>query len=1041
MALSKRETAEHIINNPNLSDPVKLKFLNELGPLDEPGAAISQGGSFLSAEDMKPKASSPPTKSAQQDEGTGYGGAILRGLFRTPGLMVAPGLAAAESILEKLGVIDPLAPGDQSEAQAAPDLLVPKDLKEPTRFGPRIAERAVEEIAGASPWMRASRGVQLLKDIGTAGAMGTGAGLAREVLPGSLPAEIVGQLSGLAGAKGMGMASRLFPSTREAAASAQVQRMLGEQIGSPARSAAEIQKTLDLGKDFPGFQPPLGTASQDPGLLAIERQARVTSPQTEVKIQEQLGKSREALRAGLKGLDEPTPSSPAAVETAAQAKVKDFEFKAQQLKAQVDQNVSRVMRDFDQRVASLNPTTRESAGELARYEITMAKEQARKQGNDLYEAVPAIRKKPADVRPLQAQIDALRKEVSPAEMPGPDGMSESFPTKLVEHIDTLIKQPNVTFGTIKDLRRTVGYAKQLEETKLAPDTVLLGRLSRLQAALEESLSHSLLNPVYTHAETSALNLANQFWKDDVIGRFEQGPVSKLWRSGARGEESRLKDSQIITTFFHSGPGAAEDARAFRDALGPSRTKLSQLQITGSSVDKGTDLFRQAALSDLRERVMNVDGTLDPSRFASWIRQYKPALQVFPPVWKELQTLQAAQASIKTLQSAAEALPKAMRSPLEAESEGARLLLGKPVDTAVRQALQDAHPHERVQEMMRLTGNDPAAVMGLRRQVWKELTERMKLNAPADVLWSEHAQPVAQIVKQYRPLLEQLYPPEHLKTLEKLAIGESILERAPQAVKMANADIMKKSGISGFIGTFWSRMFGVSRGVVGEPFLMTEGLSRGMVKALEGISQEKQREILEHAILDKDLMKTLTSLVEGTRPETVNQRLNKWLEGMGKYGVTLGMENRIGHDKPRTVPAKEAVVSPGTVSIPEKISKAEQAKGLPPGLAKAVAKVESGMDQSKVGSKDDVGVFQLTPIGAKDVGLGLADRRDLDKNIAGGTDLLGKMLKRYNGDTAKALAAYNAGPTAVDNGKIPASTNAYVAKVMTSWRQDRDQKRR
>ena len=248
--------------------------------------------------------------------------------------------------------------------------------------------------------------------------------------------------------------------------------------------------------------------------------------------------------------------------------------------------------------------------------------------------------------------------------------------------------------------------------------------------------------------------------------------------------------------------------------------------------------------------MNVDGTLDPSRFASWIRQYKPALQVFPPVWKELQTLQAAQASIKTLQSAAEVLPKAMRSPPEAESEGARLLLGKPVDTAVRQALQDAHPHERVQEMMRLTGNDPAAVMGLRRQVWKELTERMKLNAPADVLWSEHAQPVAQIVKQYRPLLEQLYPPEHLKTLEKLAIGESILDRAPQAVKMANAEITRKSGIGGFIGTFWSRMFGVSRGVVGEPFLMTEGLSRGMVKALEGISQEKQREILEHAISDR-----------------------------------------------------------------------------------------------------------------------------------------------------------------------------------------------
>lgn len=1037
---SSNDIYQHILNNPQLDEEQKLELLNNLPPPTQGNPLPRTGGSFLSTEDIKP--TKPASASQPEGEWTGYGGAFLRGLYRAPGLMIAPGLAAAESILEKIGVIDPLKPGEQSEAEAAPDLLVPKNLPEPKAAGPRVLERTVEEVAGASPWMRASRGVQLLKDLGTAVSMGAGAGVAREVMPDSLPAEIAGQLTGLAGAKGTSMVSRLFPSTREAAAAGQVQRMLGEQIGSPGKSATEIQKVLDLGKDFPGFQPPLGTASQDPGLMAIERQARVTSPKTEVKIREQLGKSREALRTGLKGLDEQSPSSPAAVESAAQAKVKDFEFKTQQLKAQVDQNVSRVVRDFDQRVASLNPMTRESAGELARYEITMAREQARKQGNDLYEAVPAIRKKPADVRPLQGQIEKLRKEVSPAEMTGADGMSESFPTKLVEHIDKLLKG-TVTFGTIKDLRRTVGYAKQLEETKLAPDTVLLGRLSRLQASLEESLSHSLLNPAYTHAETSALNLANQFWKDDVVGRFEQGPVSKLWRAGARGEDSRLKDSQIITTFFHSGPGAAEDARAFRDALGPSRTPLNQKQITGSSVDKGTDLFRQAALSDLRERVANADGTLDPSRFASWIRQYKPALQVFPPVWKELQSLQAAQASLKTLQDAAAALPKAFRPPVEVESEGARLLLGKPVDTAVRQALQDAHPHQRIQEMMRLTGNDPAAVMGLRRQVWKELTDRMKLNAPADVLWSEHAQPVAQIVKQYRPLLEQLYPPEHLKTLEKLAIGESILDRAPQAVKMANADIMKKSGISGFIGTFWSRMFGVSRGVVGEPFLMTEGLSRGMVKALEGISQEKQREILEHAILDKDLMKTLNSLVEGTRPETVNQRLNKWLENVGKYGVTLGLENRMGHDKPRTVPAKEAVVSPGTppASIPEKISKAEKAKGLPPGLAKALAKVESGMDQSKVGSKDDIGVFQLTPIGAKDVGLGLADRHDLDKNIEGGTDLLGKMLRRYNGDTAKALAAYNAGPTAVDNGRIPASTNVYVAKVMTTWRQERDQKRR
>ena len=128
-------------------------------------------------------------------------------------------------------------------------------------------------------------------------------------------------------------------------------------------------------------------------------------------------------------------------------------------------------------------------------------------------------------------------------------------------------------------------------------------------------------------------------------------------------------------------------------------------------------------------------------------------------------------------------------------------------------------------------------------------------------------------------------------------------------------------------------------------------------------------------------------------------------------------------------------------IKAKVTKAAKAKGLPADLAIAVAKVESGLDYSKVGTNDDVGLFQLTPIGAKDVGLGLSDRYDMDKNIDGGTSLLGKMMKRYNGDTAKALAAYNAGPTAVDGGHIPASTNAYIAKVMTTWRAEKNDKAR
>ena len=160
---------------------------------------------------------------------------------------------------------------------------------------------------------------------------------------------------------------------------------------------------------------------------------------------------------------------------------------------------------------------------------------------------------------------------------------------------------------------------------------------------------------------------------------------------------------------------------------------------------------------------------------------------------------------------------------------------------------------------------------------------------------------------------------------------------------------------------------------------------------------------------------------------------------GKVMGTLPTEART---DPKAI--ERSPVPPVPTLTPEdikaKITKEAKSKGLPPALALATASVESGFDQSKVGTKDDVGFFQITPIAAKDVGLGLADRHDPDKNIKGGTDYLNKMYTRYKGDEAKALAAYNAGPTAVDKGKIPASTQAYVVKVLKE-KEQYDKKRR
>jgi len=100
------------------------------------------------------------------------------------------------------------------------------------------------------------------------------------------------------------------------------------------------------------------------------------------------------------------------------------------------------------------------------------------------------------------------------------------------------------------------------------------------------------------------------------------------------------------------------------------------------------------------------------------------------------------------------------------------------------------------------------------------------------------------------------------------------------------------------------------------------------------------------------------------------------------------------------------------------------------LLASVVKAESGGNARAVSRTGARGLMQLMPGTAS--GLGVQDSFKPDENVRGGSAYLDALLARYNDNMALALAAYNAGPAAVDkyHGIPPYhETKAYVARVI------------
>jgi len=137
-------------------------------------------------------------------------------------------------------------------------------------------------------------------------------------------------------------------------------------------------------------------------------------------------------------------------------------------------------------------------------------------------------------------------------------------------------------------------------------------------------------------------------------------------------------------------------------------------------------------------------------------------------------------------------------------------------------------------------------------------------------------------------------------------------------------------------------------------------------------------------------------------------------------------------RPMAAPVAQPQAAAEAVEPQRLVEEAAKRYGLPPQFLSSVARAESGFRPDAVSPKGAIGIMQLMPATAQRLG---ADPADPRQNVEAGARYLSELLLKYQDDAyqvRKALAAYNAGPGAVDRYQgVPPyrETVAYVERVI------------